>query len=59
MIGGERRYVTLEPLPGLTVTSNSGCTATEASAVRNAAAWSRGQVGDDGGGARWVRDTYP
>lgn len=59
MTDGKRRYVTLEPLPGLTVTGDSGCTTTEASAVRNAAAWSRGQSGEEGGGAHWIRDTYP
>jgi hypothetical protein len=59
MTDGKRRYVTLEPLPGLTVTDNSGCTATEASAVRNAAAWSRDQAAKDSNSARWIRDTYP
>ncbi len=59
MTDGKRRYVTLEPLPGLTVVDESSCTAADATAVRNAAGPSRAWAGDEGGGARWIRDTYP
>lgn len=59
MIGDKRRYVTLDPLPGLIVNSERGCTATEASVVRNAASWSRSRANDQVGGAHWIRDTYP
>jgi len=59
MTGGKRRYVSLEPLPGLTVIDESSCTADAAAAVRNAAGPSRAWAGDDAGGARWIRDTYP
>ncbi|MFA7262139.1 MAG: hypothetical protein WC068_03870 [Caulobacter sp.] len=59
MEGGKRRFVTLEPLPGLTVIDESSCTAADAAAVRNAAGPSRAWAGKEAGGARWVRDGYP
>ena len=59
MADGKRRYVTLEPLPGLTVVDESSCSATDAAAVRNAAAPSRSWAGEAAGGARWIRDSYP
>ena len=55
--GEKRRFVTLQPLPGLTLTDES-CTTDSAEAVRNAAGPSRGWS-DDLGKARWVRDAYP
>jgi len=58
MTNGKRRYVTLEPLPGLTIADESSCTATDGAAVRNAAGPSRAWAGDEAGGARWIRD-YP
>lgn len=59
MSNGKRRYVTLEPLPGLTVVDESSCTAADAAAVRNAAGPSRAWSTDEGLTARWIRDTYP
>ncbi len=52
------RFVTLEPLPGLTVVEDN-CTADAAGPVRAAAAASRAWTDDAVGGARWIRDTYP
>lgn len=59
MIEGKRRYVSLDLLPGLTLTNENDCSAADAIAVRNAAGASREWVGEEGFSARWVRDRYP
>lgn len=57
--GETPRFVTLDPLPGMTLAGDN-CTTGAAEAVRNAAGPSRGWAGEDEvGGARWIRDTYP
>lgn len=55
--GEKPRYVTLEPLPGMTLADDS-CTADSAGTVRNAARASRAWEPEPGM-ARWVRDGYP
>ncbi len=55
--GEEERYVTLEPLPGVTIVDNN-CTAGTQDVVRAAARASRAW-GDGTDSARWIRDTYP
>ncbi len=56
--GDKPRFVTLEPLPGMTVVEDN-CTADSTAAVTAAAGASRAWTDDAVGGARWIRDTYP